>query len=54
VNLLATVLALLSAMTFAVSTSVQHQAAEGAPASAKGPLGWCGTCWADQRGWSGR
>src|SRR4051794_41898831 len=26
-------------MTFAVSTSVQHQAAEGAPASAKGPLG---------------
>jgi drug/metabolite transporter (DMT)-like permease len=39
VNLLATVLALLSAMTFAVSTSVQHQAAEGAPASARGALG---------------
>jgi drug/metabolite transporter (DMT)-like permease len=38
VNLLATVLALLSAMTFAVSTSVQHQAAEGAPASARGPF----------------
>ena len=38
-NLLATVLALLSAMTFAVSTSVQHHAAEGAPASARGALG---------------
>lgn len=38
-NLLATVLALLSALTFAVSTSVQHHAAAGAPASARGPLG---------------
>jgi drug/metabolite transporter (DMT)-like permease len=39
VNLLATVLALSSALTFAVSTSVQHQAAEGAPDSARGALG---------------
>ena len=38
-NLLATVLALLSALTFAVSTSVQHHAAAGAPASASGPWG---------------
>jgi drug/metabolite transporter (DMT)-like permease len=38
VNLLASVLALLSALTFAVSTSVQHHAAAGAPASARGPL----------------
>lgn len=38
-NLLAIALALLSALTFAVSTSVQHHAAEGAPASARGPLG---------------
>jgi hypothetical protein len=42
VNLLATVLALVSALTFALSTSVQHQAAEGAPASASGPLGLVG------------
>jgi hypothetical protein len=42
VNLLATVLALSSALTFAVSTSVQHQAAENAPASARGPLGLVG------------
>jgi len=39
VTALATVLALLSAATFAVSTSVQHQVAGTAPASARGPLG---------------
>jgi drug/metabolite transporter (DMT)-like permease len=39
VNVLAAVLAMSSALTFAVSTSVQHQAAEGAPASARGALG---------------
>lgn len=36
---LAVTLALFSAATFAVSSSVQHQAAEGAPASAKGLSG---------------
>ena len=36
------VLALLSAATFAISTSVQHQAAEGAPDSAKGIFGLIG------------
>lgn len=36
------VLALLSAATFAVSTSVQHHAAEAAPDSAKGILGLLG------------
>lgn len=36
---LAATLALLSAATFAISTSVQHQAAEGAPDSARGLLG---------------
>lgn len=36
---LAITLALLCAATFAVSTSVQHQAAEGAPESAEGVLG---------------
>ncbi|MEP6814651.1 MAG: DMT family transporter [Marmoricola sp.] len=36
---LATVLALSSAATFALSTSVQHHAAEGAPESARGPAG---------------
>lgn len=41
-NLLATGLALASALTFAVSTSVQHQAAESAPASARGPFGLVG------------
>jgi hypothetical protein len=35
-------LALLCAATFAVSTSVQHQAAEGAPESARGLLGLLG------------
>ncbi len=35
-NVLALTLALLSAATFAISTSVQHQAAEKAPASATG------------------
>jgi hypothetical protein len=39
VTALATVLALLSAATFAVSTSVQHQAAEAAPDSAQGVVG---------------
>jgi hypothetical protein len=39
VNGLALTLALLCAATFAVSTSVQHQAAQGAPESAKGTLG---------------
>ncbi len=39
---LALILALLSAATFAVSTSVQHQAAEGAPESARGLLGLLG------------
>jgi drug/metabolite transporter (DMT)-like permease len=36
------VLALLSAATFAISTSVQHHAAEGAPPSTKGLLGLLG------------
>lgn len=36
---LATALALLSAATFAISTSVQHEAAETAPESARGALG---------------
>jgi hypothetical protein len=36
---LATVLALLSAATFAISTSVQHQVAGTAPESARGPVG---------------
>jgi hypothetical protein len=39
VTLLATALALACALIFAVSTSVQHQAAESAPASASGPFG---------------
>lgn len=39
---LAITLALLCAATFAVSTSVQHQAAEGAPESAKGIVGLIG------------
>jgi hypothetical protein len=38
-TVLAVVLALLSAATFAVSSSVQHHAAESAPASAEGLLG---------------
>ena len=38
----AVTLALLSAATFAISTSVQHQAASGAPESAKGLLGLLG------------
>jgi len=42
VNALATALALVSAITFAISTSVQHKAAEGAPESAKGALGLVG------------
>jgi hypothetical protein len=39
---LAVTLALLSAATFAISTSVQHQAAEKAPESAEGLLGLLG------------
>jgi hypothetical protein len=39
---LAVTLALLSAATFAISSSVQQQAAEGAPASAKGLAGLLG------------
>jgi hypothetical protein len=39
VNVLALTLALLCAATFAISTSVQHQAAEAAPESAQGLLG---------------
>jgi hypothetical protein len=39
VNVLALTLALLCAATFAISTSVQHQAAEAAPESAEGLLG---------------
>jgi drug/metabolite transporter (DMT)-like permease len=42
VTAFAVTLALLSAATFAISTSVQHQAAEGAPDSAKGLLGLLG------------
>jgi len=42
VTVLALTLALLSAATFAVSSSVQHQAAEGAPESARGLLGLLG------------
>jgi hypothetical protein len=39
---LAVTLALLSAAMFAISTSVQHQAAEGAPESARGLVGLLG------------
>jgi hypothetical protein len=42
VNALALTLALLSAATFAISTSVQHQAAESAPESVQGLLGLLG------------
>jgi hypothetical protein len=42
VTLLAVSLALLSAATFAISTSVQHQAAESAPASATGVVSLLG------------
>jgi hypothetical protein len=42
VTVLAVTLALLCAAFFAISSSVQHQAAEGAPASAKGLLGLLG------------
>jgi hypothetical protein len=42
VNALAITLALLCAATFAISTSVQHQAAEKAPASAQGLVGLLG------------
>jgi len=42
VNGLAIAIAFVSAVTFAVSTSVQHQAAEAAPASATGALGLIG------------
>jgi len=42
VTAFAVTLALLSAATFAISTSVQHQAASGAPESAKGLLGLLG------------
>lgn len=42
VNGLAITLALLCATTFAISTSVQHQAAEGAPESARGLVGLIG------------
>jgi drug/metabolite transporter (DMT)-like permease len=42
VNALALTLALLSAATFAISTSVQHQAAQKAPASAQGLAGLLG------------
>ena len=41
-DLVAIALALLSALTFAISTSVQHEAAENAPASARGPFGLVG------------
>jgi hypothetical protein len=39
---LAVTFALMSAATFAISSSVQHQAAEGAPASTRGLLGLLG------------
>jgi drug/metabolite transporter (DMT)-like permease len=42
VNVLAVTLALLSAATFAISTSVQHQAAEKAPASVQSVLALLG------------
>jgi hypothetical protein len=42
VNWLAVTLALLGAATFAISTSVQHEAAESAPESAEGLLGLLG------------
>jgi hypothetical protein len=42
VTVLAVTLALLSAATFAISSSVQHQAAEGAPESARGLVGLLG------------